>query len=199
MEIDLVKLVKFNLTADEYIWLHQRYYDTAIPVNYVLDKDKLQANGWVKVLPDQIVIRNKTKNMFEGGEYVYDEDQDSVNTDTITYQLSKVKEWASIYREQFPVKNSVNRMLRATLPACSKKLEIFIKNYSTKNKVITKDMVLEATKKYLKEQARERYTYTKAANYFIEKDGDSLLLQYIESAGEMDTISDGSKSMSDDI
>lgn len=201
MEINLAELVKNNLTADEYVWLHQKYYGTNLPVVSRLDKTKLQNDGWVKVLPDQIVLRQKTRNMFEQGDYIYEEHKpDSV---TITGEVSKVKDWIEEYRELFPLKTVNGRLLRATPSACIKKMESFIKNNSTRKKILTKDIILEATKSYLNDQKRSGYLYTKAANYFINKEQDSMLLQCIEvlnsSSIPVTNGSDGTNSMTEDI
>jgi len=203
MDINLAMLVKNNLTADEYVWLHQKHYETSIPVTCVLDKEKLQADGWVKVLPNQIVLRLKTQNFFEGGEYSYDEEEQKVPTAvTINGEVGKVKNWVQEYRELFPTKTPNGRLLRATPAVCIKKLETFIKSNSSKGNIITKDVVLNATKEYLKGQARGGYMYTKAANYFIIKDQDSLLLQHIEvlkDSNNASIVSDGTSNMTDDI
>lgn len=205
MEINLVELVKNNLTADEYLWLYQKYYETNIPVKYVLDTEKLQTNGWIKIMPDQLVVRQQTVNLFEGGDYVYDEkeeEQRKTTTVTISGEVSKVKSWIQEYRELFPTKTPSGRLLRATPAACIKKMETFIKNNSSRGDVITKDSILNATKEYIKGQVRDGYMYTKAANYFIIKDQDSLLLQHIEllkDTNNQPLVSDGTSNMTDDI
>lgn len=203
MDINLAELVKNNLTADEYVWLYQRYYETNIPVKYKLDKEKLQADGWVKLLTDQVVLRQKARNFFEQGDYVYDEkEEEKSNALTIKNELSKVKDWVQEYRELFPAKTPGGRLLRGTPSGCIKKMQTFVKQNSSKGNIITKDIVINATKEYLKGQAREGYMYTKAANYFIIKDQDSLLLQHIEILKESNNkslVSDGTSNMTDDI
>jgi len=207
MEINLATLVKHNLTADEYIWMYQKYYGNTFPVKYVLDKEKLQTEGWLKVMPDQIVLRQKTINMFEEGDYVFKEEEESSDVQKIIIKSidaakADVKNWIAEYRELFPNKTSGGRLLRATPAVCIKNMCTFIGTNSKRGSIITKEMVINATKEYLKVQAKDGYTYTKAANYFIMKDGDSLLLQHIEilaTLGESKITSDGSKNMTDDI
>jgi hypothetical protein len=202
MEINLVKLVKHDLTADEYLWLYQKYYETDIPIKYVLDKEKLQRNGWVKVLPDQIVLRHKTRNLFEEGDYVHSEEQTRPTAVTINGELNKVKDWIQEYRELFPAKTPSGRLLRGTPSGCIKKMQTFVKQNSSRDNIITKEVVINATKEYLKGQAREGYMYTKAANYFILKDQDSLLLQHIEilkDNNNQSLVSDGTSNFTDDI
>lgn len=204
MDINLATLVKLDLTADEYVWLYQRYYETNIPVTYTLDKEKLQKNGWVKVLPDQIALRHKTRNLFEEGDYVYDEEEEKKkpSTTSITGAKADVKNWIAEYRELFPAKTPSGRLLRGTPSACIKKMESFIGTNSSRGNVITKEEILGATKEYLKGQARGGYMYTKAANYFIMKDQDSMLLQHIEILKENNNqslVSDGTSDMTDDI
>ena len=207
MEINLAELVKHGLTPDEYVWLYQRYHDTNIPVKYQLDKMKLQSNGWVKVLTDQVVIRQKAIKLFEGEPYVFDESKEEEETKkkeaiTIAGEVSKVKDWIQEYRELFPTKTPGGRLLRGTPSGCIKKMQTFVRNNSSRNNHITKDIVMNATKEYLKGQARDGYMYTKAANYFILKEQDSLLLQHIEILKENNNqslVSDGTSDMTDDI
>jgi len=203
MEIDLTVLLKNNLTADEYVWLYQKYYGNNFPIKHVLDKDKLQTDGWLKVTPDQIVLRQKTINMFEEGDYVFKEEEEVKPVkQTIDKAKADVKNWISEYRELFPHKTSGGRLLRATPAVCIKNMCTFIGTNSKRGKIVSKDTILNATKEYLKIQARDSYMYTKAANYFIMKEGDSLLLQHIEileTAGVSNILGDGSKNMTDDI
>lgn len=205
MDINLAMLVKENLTADEYIWLHQKYFETNIPVKGSLDKSKLQTAGWVKVLPDQIVLRQKTVNLMEGGDYVYDEKAEEEAEEkkakaTISSAKASVKDWIEEYRDLFPKKTNSGRLLRGTPSGCIKKMTTFIGNNSTRKNVITKEQVMNATKQYLNAQKRGGYMYTKAANYFIEKDGDSQLYQHIEQLDDnTPLVHDGTSNMTDDI
>jgi hypothetical protein len=199
MEINLAELVKHDLTADEYVWLYQKYEGTKVPIKYTLDKEKMQSNGWVKVTPDQIVLRRKAHLLFEVEDYDYEKH----NTTTIKEEVSRVKNWIGDYRGLFPRKTNNGRLLRGTPASCTKKMETFINNNSSKGNIITKEMILRATQKYLNEQKREGFLYTKAANYFIMKEQDSMLLQYIEVIQEEGAVtndgSDGTNIMTEDI
>ena len=72
----------------------------------------------------------------------------------------------------------------------------FIKNH----KEVTKEQIFKATELYVEEKKRVRYAYMRIADYFIEKDGGSLLESYVEQLDDNETVSDQRvNTLTDDI
>ena len=62
--------------------------------------------------------------------------------------------------------------------------------------------IFKATRLYIKEKANERYSYMKMADYFIDKDGGSMLSAYIErinEEGTSNTFDKQTNNLMDDI
>ena len=76
--------------------------------------------------------------------------------------------------------------VRGTRGGCVKKMKKFMKEH----KNVTKDQIFKATELYVEEKRRVRYAYMRIADYFIEKDGGSLLEGYIEQLDNNETSSD---------
>lgn len=96
--------------------------------------------------------------------------------------------WISTYVNLFPIKNAEGRNLRMHEVPVAKKMEGFIKRYK-----YAKEVILEATKLYLKEQNTNDPThkYTKNSQNFIQKYGDGIeselaswCKRYLDSANE---------------
>src|SRR3990167_1923558 len=87
-----------------------------------------------------------------------------------------VDSWVNQWRALFPDVKSGGYSIQGTKGGCAKKLKQFFNN----NPEVTKEEVFQATKLYIEEFRRKRWAYMKIADYFVSKDGGSLLEQYID-------------------
>lgn len=161
VDINLEQVKELNLTPTLYAYLHCLHKDIEFPWNLSDNQLKdLEKDDWLKIGTDGIHLRQKSKDLFHG-----------------TTQWNKVEEWINEYREIFPkgVKSG-GRPVRGDKQGCIKKLTTYLK----KNKKVTKEEVFDAAKSYVFEMKRKNYAFMVCADYFISKDGVSLLSSIIE-------------------
>lgn len=86
--------------------------------------------------------------------------------------------WIDEYYNLFPegIKTGGSKLVKSGKLGCLKKLRKFMKD----NPSYDKDIILEATKRYVAECASKGYQYMMMAPYFIEKDGVSSLEGYCQ-------------------
>lgn len=86
--------------------------------------------------------------------------------------LMDVPSWIDEYRELFPAKiRSGGYPVRGSKKGCLRKMEKFVREHPQ----YTKDIILAATAEYVSGRSRVGYQLMKIADYFIEKDGVSML------------------------
>jgi len=93
-----------------------------------------------------------------------------------------VENWIEDWRNIFPEgkKPGGNFRYRGDKQGCLKNMKWFVKT----NPKVTKDEIFTATRKYVKRMKHSQYI--KLANYFIKKEGGSLLSSEIEGLTEQD-------------
>jgi hypothetical protein len=82
-----------------------------------------------------------------------------------------IEEWLDLFPRGV---RSGGKLLRADSQSCLKKMEVFTKTYPA----YTKDVIMEATRRYLEDRAAVNYEYTRCAVYFIyrlEKQGGETI------------------------
>jgi hypothetical protein len=162
--IDLKQLEELNLDPNAFVllWcihnkldysklLHEPDLSRYLPF--------LQARGFIKISADGIIPRQPLIDLFK----------EEVNS-------NNVKEWIQEWRLLWPegVK-TMGRPVRGDKSGCLKKMTTFIKSER-----VTKDEIFEATKIYVFEKKRDDYKAMTCADYFINKDGISVLSALIE-------------------
>ena len=187
MEVDINLLVETNLTPDEYVFLYYLAKGQMYSVNLVPDYDKLEKAGFIKQ-GERIHIRKRGIDLIDNKIPV---------PEKIVKSEDDPSQWIDEWRDLFPkgVKTA-GYSIRGTRGGCIKKMKRFIKN----NKQVTKEQIFNATKLYIEEKKRVRYAYMRIADYFIEKEGGSLLESYIEQLDSNETVSDQRvNTLTDDI
>lgn len=89
-----------------------------------------------------------------------------VREPVLSGSVNWIEEWIDLFPRGV---RSGGKLLRADAQSCLKKMEIFIKTYPYK-----KEVIMEATRRYLEDRAAVNYEYTRCAVYFIyrmEKQG----------------------------
>jgi hypothetical protein len=88
--------------------------------------------------------------------------------------MADVKEWIEEWCLIYPPKVKWNGVaIRSKPTECLKKMERFCKEHPD----YTKDIIFDATKRYIDEKERENFEYTKRATYFIYKQEHGSLLE----------------------
>ena len=193
MEINIDNLVEHGLSPDEYVFLYYLVQNKPRKVNVRISSSFMEERGWVKVMEEEVVARQKAIDLFK-------EDNFDIRTyDESEMMLKNLEEWVGKWRELFPkgVKTG-GYPVRGTKGGCEKKMKAFIKS----NKSVTMSEIFKATRLYIKEKANERYSYMKMADYFIDKDGGSMLSAYIErinEEGTSNTFDKQTNNLMDDI
>lgn len=91
------------------------------------------------------------------------------------------EEWIEDYRNKFPKGILTgNRPVRGDKQGCLKKMNAFLKA----NPEITKEQIFAATDLYVQKSKANGYDRMTCADYFIEKNGASMLSSYLETLSE---------------
>lgn len=164
IECDIEKLYKEGLSPTSYCYLYSLFkkerflFEEAIPISVIND---LRQKGYLMYDPDNNpLVTQKFKDFIQ-------EREDTKN----------VAKWIDEYNHLFPTGvHNGGRPIRSSRSNCIKKMNAFLNEH----KKITKADILEATDIYLRKKQKENYAYTVSSDYFISKDGISLLLSIIE-------------------
>ena len=106
-----------------------------------------------------------------------------------------VNNWIDDWRALFPRGKQAGYPIRGDRKDCIRKMRKFIKD----NPNITKDEIFEATRKYIEDKKKENYRFIKMANYFIDKNGTSLLGACIEDLEDKGSDMDTSEKFKHDL
>ncbi len=161
LEINVEKLKEVGLTPSEYCFLiyHRKgiEFPFEIPPFILL---ALQSAGWIKFEEGNVILRDKFLNLIK------------IQEETIN-----VPSWINEYRDLWPegVKSG-GRPIRGDTSGCITKMQAFVNQH----KSVTKEDILEVTKMYIFEKARSNYAFMSCADYFIKKDGLSILAGLLE-------------------
>jgi len=196
MEIDLKILANKGLRPDEYVYLYSVLHrdNLYVSVEVEVSLDDLVERDFIEIVEDGVKLKRKAKTIL--GVYKAE------HTKQIQKEADGCNSWIEDYRELFPSKNIGGRALKGTFRHCVIKMKKFIQELSSKEVVMTKDIIMNATKLYLNSQAKDRYMYSKAADHFIWKGSpqtESYLYQYVEMYLEDPSVNIYSGGMTDDI
>ena len=178
LEIDLSLCLKLNITPNQYTiayLLHNGHIeDLEIFRENIYRNDLFFKEDIINLVNKRYIkedidfvktngLRNcNIQNIFESTKTKYDESWD---------------EFVDKFRDEFPSGIiSGGQYIRSSKKDCSKKLAKFVKDYPQ----YTREMILEATKAYIKRCSLQGYKYMKLATYFISKDDVSTLASECE-------------------
>lgn len=165
IQIDLVRLTTYNISADEYTFLLLRLLGKTVPkiISDRVNLVSLQQREFIKIVEGGFAKRPKLTKLFAS-----------------VLESSKVEDWIDDWRYIWPsgVKSG-GKLVRGSKADCTKKMKMFLArtNY-------TKDEVFAAATAYVLERKHHRYNYMSLANYFIKKDDDSPLEAWCEQLKE---------------
>jgi hypothetical protein len=161
---------------------------------YLAHRNPDQCTAYLQSLERRLVLRKLSADIefdwdnyevTEIGHVVYSDIADYTKTvlempDIVGVENS-MEDITDQFLELFPdVKNAAGERLRSNRIDTRKKLEQFM----TKYKIKDKNLILEATERYLRRMKTSGYQYCSCAMYFILKDGISKLATECESSAE---------------
>lgn len=162
--LDTKSIKELGMTPNEYVYL-------AFLVNN-LECDLFLGIAYARLVEMDLITLDK-KRKPTPTQKTFDLFQIPVQGVTVpTDPRMDVPSWIEEYREIFPKGvRSGGYPVRGSKAGCLKKMEKFVKTHPH----YTKDMILEVTKAYVERKSRQMYQHMKLADYFIEKDGVSML------------------------
>lgn len=162
--IDLNALSEAGLTPSTYCALECVARRTAYPIT---DNDGFMSlikmaekDGFCKITEEGIILRAKFLSLRTSSKDRLD-----------------VESWIEEWRDLWPKGvRSGTRPVRGDKKGCLKKMRTLCND----NTNLTKEIVFDITKMYLREKANQGYSYIICADYFITKDGSSVLLALVD-------------------
>ena len=187
MELNIKTLVDRKLTPNAYVYLYYLVNKMICPIPLPdTNLTMLESKGYIKIMADgKIIARTKAIELVDTeGQYEYKE------------PTFRVEEWIEEWRNLFPAGiKSGGHYVKGSPSGCLKKMKAFVKDHPK----ITKTVIFEATKRYVEEYRLKRFAYMKIADYFINKDGTSMLEAYIEQYKNSPEFEVATNNMTDDI
>jgi hypothetical protein len=159
VQIDLTKLNKEQITANEYLFLYLASIGQASTPDVFgdINLEKLQEKGFLKVTAEAFILRGKALNL-------------------VGRTAQGVDAWIDEWRDLWPTGvRSGGRPIRGNKSDCLKKMIGFIESTE-----YTKEEIMAATLAYVIEKKHADYKFMISADYFIRKDGCSVLESWCE-------------------
>ena len=159
--INVTKIKELELDPNEYCFL--AYVYKKLPFEFEVSEsflDHLENKKFIKNSAEGIVLREKGLTLFKE------------NTSP-----GLVNDWIEDWRNLWPsgVKAG-SRLVKGDKNGCLTKMKTFVK----RNPEYTKEQIIEATRLYLFERKLANWFMITSADYFIEKNGVSMLAAELE-------------------
>lgn len=170
LELNFKVLKDHNLTPNEFVYLSM-IFNGLEPLECLLDtRFPLQQKGFIETKIDGILITKKTIDLF----IKKPSKKEQAKSEDIYGFVEK-------YRSIFPDKiKSGGRLIKSDSFACIKKMKAF----KLKFKQFSEEQILQATTNYINSKKKDSYNMCTCADYFIEKNGASMLASYCENLGK---------------
>lgn len=181
IELNLKLLEKNDLSPNEFIYLYIIFNGLNVSTYHLDERFNLQKKGFLEYIKDEVLITKKTIDLF-----VKKSKSEQVKEDVLGEFVEK-------YRNLFPggIKSG-DRLVQGDLLGCLRKFRAFKRKFK-----YSEDQILEATKNYLNAKKKANYHMITCADYFIEKNGASMLASYCENLDKQ--INHGRTDQSGDI
>jgi len=110
-------------------------------------------------------------------EYLTSDYQPTPKSLKLLGDVHYVESWINEYRDLFPSGvYSGNRPVKGSRAACINKINKLLKIEPN----LSKNVILDATRKYIERARSQQFKYMTSADYFIEKDEARMILTYVE-------------------
>lgn len=163
--IDTDSIKELGITPNEYVYL-------ASIVNEIELEGHFLGIKTARFISRELLIADEKGNV-SPTEKAFNLFQIPVRGVTVpTDPRMNVPAWIEDYRKLFPKGvRSGGYPVRGSKKGCLLKMERFVKD----NPQYTKDMIMNVTAEYVDRKRRQSYQHMKLADYFIDKDGVSML------------------------
>jgi len=165
VEIDLAKLTRHDISADEYTFILLKLLGKEVPdiIKNRVSLESLEERSFLKIIPGGFSKREKITKLFAS-----------------VLESAKVEDWIDEWRHIWPSGvQSGGKPVRGSKDDCTKKMKVFLGKTG-----YTKQQVFDAAQAYVLERKHNRYQYMTLANYFIKKGDDSPLEAWCEQLDE---------------
>jgi hypothetical protein len=165
IELDLDKLVRSELCANEYLFLLLRLTGRQVPstINDKVNLESLEERGFIKIVEGGFSKRPKLNTLFSN-----------------IIETATVEDWIDEWRCLWPPGiKSGGKLVRGSKAACLQKMKVFLARTG-----YSKEEVFAAAQAYVLERKHHRYNYMTISSYFIKKDDDSPLEAWCEQLKE---------------
>jgi hypothetical protein len=178
-------LIKYNITIKQLFILESLYYNDINSLTKYSELEGYHKDDFLNLIGNYYIINNNTiddkiylsklKITKEGIDLLKDCNAD-IKQSTTTYRKESL-DWIDEYYNLFPKGvRTAGYFVRVDKKSCEKKLIKFIKD----NPEYNKEIILNATNRYITDMKSRGYSYMQTAPYFIEKNSTSTLAGYCE-------------------
>lgn len=184
IELNFKVLKDNNLSPNEFVYLNAIFNGLEVFFPWgTSDLSILEKKGFIGLKNDEILVTKKTIDLFI--KKLPKKEQ---------AKSEELYEFVEKYRELFPSIKSGERQVKSDSYGCITKFKSFFKKYK-----FSQDQVLEATKQYVSLKKKVNYDKMTCADYFIEKNGGSMLASYCENLNKTNINNNGKSEQSGDI
>lgn len=181
--IDIDFIQKLGISIHAYTLLFLLYYGEKVDIvsspQLIISLEKA---GYIKDQETGLILRKKAIDLF---------------SNKISIKDDKLEAFVDKYRDLFPIGvKSGGRLIRGDKQGCISKFKSFKNKYPE----YTQEEILDATKAFLDGKKKVNYDKCTSADYFIIKDGLSMLASYCEDIRlRGNKFNDGRTKQSEDI
>jgi hypothetical protein len=163
IEFNLELLEINDLAPNEYVHLYLLFNGISHKV-FGDEQITLDSKGFIRITPEGIIITKKGVDVF------------AKKSKKEAAKQEDLYEFVEKYRQLFPdgIK-SMGRIAKTDAYSCINKFKSFKKKFK-----FTEEQILEATRQYIALKKRVNYDKITCSDYFIEKNGASMLASYCE-------------------
>lgn len=175
VRINFAHLPKHGITQKEYYLLLALYANNNFPCNPLIEVlyKNLIDRGFVIATEVVLNLTTSGRKLIKQTAYAVED----------TEYLVSIEDLAKKLREMFPEgkKGNTPYYWRGN----SKEIETKLSDFLKKNPEYTEEQIIKATQRYLNSYlSKNDLTYMNLLKYFIEKDGNSILLTFLENYKE---------------
>lgn len=193
-EVDIDKLIQFDISISHYLFLQFVYYqnyellEKYIDTNHKFfnkdDIDYLMSIELLSFINDESYLLSNLKVTDKFIDIFMEKEAEVKST-----SVSKVEEWIDEWYDLWPKGiKSGGYPVRSGVKGCLIKMKKFLQE----NKQYDKDIIMKATKDYVNNCRLNNYKFMQLAHYYISKNNMSTLVancELIEDKGETKEIS----------
>lgn len=171
--IDLEVLKEYGITPNEYVYLVYLIKGKPCDIKLELTYERLTAMGLIKFGS----THNPVPKLTQKSILLLKNIDNDIKKDFNEKDEIPVEDWIDEYRNLFPKGvRSGGYLVKGSKQGCINKMKRFLSS----NPNFNRDIILVVTKDYVNRKKKDGYRLMKMADYFIEKQGVSMLFAECE-------------------